>query len=578
MQDMQSSVLEMRCEIHKTPTGSGSKNKGKSKPIFSAKRPDGSCTMGKKGSSKSSRTQLGDQKKKALSIRPQANNIDRKGSSWSLVSAHSTSALSDTSVISDSGIQYSDSHQDYLSVNSLKSGDSMNSLDNNVHYLSDTHGNESVDDCFSGDTLQRGGGTIDEGVAEIASLMKRPHASENTSAAHAAEERTFSNERSIESEASNADHAFHRLPSGWLMRKTTDGRPYFINKKKRITTWLDPRTGRPAAATQTPGRAPPPPGAQQSAQDAALPEGWEMGVTDSGTPYFIDHINRQTTWEDPRLTARPIVDAETRRQRLCLQQLKIANSEIRVQIEMIRKKQAQLEQEMLRSASPETIKLAKARAHADAYNLVTLKAQHDTFQRQIESHMVQLHGENSETAMSMPPMSMSSAHPSASSLSALSTHVPALGTDGHTDSIKKEYQLKSNYIRQNLSGASTPVGNSELNPLDGYDGPTHGLPTLDPFVGEPPDQESYPDLEDMSGLLTPTMGGLVSPVPEAAHGSSKRFSDMMGVFDIGANTTAAAPLQSHDIADMLNDMPITPTGLFGSDVSAPDEFFGSWDV
>ncbi len=31
-----------------------------------------------------------------------------------------------------------------------------------------------------------------------------------------------------------------------------------------------------------------------------LPEGWEMGVDFDGKTYFIDHINKTTTWIDPR--------------------------------------------------------------------------------------------------------------------------------------------------------------------------------------------------------------------------------------------------------------------------------------
>lgn len=49
-------------------------------------------------------------------------------------------------------------------------------------------------------------------------------------------------------------------------------------------------------------------GAQQALRDVAaaqelgLPQGWEMRITDDGERFFIDHINRQTTWDDPRKT------------------------------------------------------------------------------------------------------------------------------------------------------------------------------------------------------------------------------------------------------------------------------------
>lgn len=32
-----------------------------------------------------------------------------------------------------------------------------------------------------------------------------------------------------------------------------------------------------------------------------LPEGWEQALTDTGDVYFINHINRTTSWNDPRI-------------------------------------------------------------------------------------------------------------------------------------------------------------------------------------------------------------------------------------------------------------------------------------
>lgn len=167
------------------------------------------------------------------------------------------------------------------------------------------------------------------------------------------------------------------LPPGWLMKTTADGKPYFINKEKRVTTWLDPRTNRPAAATQRPGLAP---AKVQDGSNVPLPEGWEMAIAESGVPYFIDHINRKTTWNDPRALM-----FEAQRESHRLRQLNEANSELRRKIEAIRKQQARLEQEMLRTASPEAIGLAKIKAQADAYAILTLQAQQDTLQRQIEA-------------------------------------------------------------------------------------------------------------------------------------------------------------------------------------------------
>lgn len=32
-----------------------------------------------------------------------------------------------------------------------------------------------------------------------------------------------------------------------------------------------------------------------------LPEGWEQAITPEGEVYFIDHVNRTTSWFDPRI-------------------------------------------------------------------------------------------------------------------------------------------------------------------------------------------------------------------------------------------------------------------------------------
>lgn len=32
-----------------------------------------------------------------------------------------------------------------------------------------------------------------------------------------------------------------------------------------------------------------------------MPEGWAMSIDQNGDPYFIDHINKTTTWYDPRI-------------------------------------------------------------------------------------------------------------------------------------------------------------------------------------------------------------------------------------------------------------------------------------
>ena len=74
------------------------------------------------------------------------------------------------------------------------------------------------------------------------------------------------------------------LPNGWEIRQVEEGRVYFVDHNTKTTTWLDPRNY--DAGTLTDG----------------LPNGWEMSQTKSGRLYFIDHRTRTTTWEDPRST------------------------------------------------------------------------------------------------------------------------------------------------------------------------------------------------------------------------------------------------------------------------------------
>lgn len=165
------------------------------------------------------------------------------------------------------------------------------------------------------------------------------------------------------------------------MRHTKDNRPYFINVNTRITTWLDPRTNRPAAAL----------GTQNKSGDAAarkcmmqadasagtnaitlpLPEGWERALTDSGTPYFIDHKNHRTTWDDPRTVLfnkkAPVAGHKHRAQ---MRQLKKQNTKIQSRIQTIVAEQKRLEQEVLLTASPETVTLAKMKAMAEAQQVL----------------------------------------------------------------------------------------------------------------------------------------------------------------------------------------------------------------
>ncbi|XP_066941802.1 E3 ubiquitin-protein ligase Nedd-4 isoform X11 [Macrobrachium rosenbergii] len=87
------------------------------------------------------------------------------------------------------------------------------------------------------------------------------------------------------------------LPRGWTSQVAPNGRVFFIDHINKQTTWIDPRSGMPSS-----------PPNQRHANNwrhedelGPLPEGWEQRVHSDGRIFFIDHKNRTTTWEDPRL-------------------------------------------------------------------------------------------------------------------------------------------------------------------------------------------------------------------------------------------------------------------------------------
>lgn len=175
-----------------------------------------------------------------------------------------------------------------------------------------------------------------------------------------------------EAELAGSGMLVEPLPLGWSIRHTTDGKPYFVDEVNRTTTWLDPRTNRPAIwGTQQASQANVAKYAKfASADKLPLPEGWEMGVTDGNTPYYINHNDHITTWVDPRSVLFQQRSLEGQQQRMKIKELKRANEELQVQIRRISEQQRQLEQEVLHSASPETLALAKMTAMADAQRIL----------------------------------------------------------------------------------------------------------------------------------------------------------------------------------------------------------------
>ncbi|XP_047247944.1 transcriptional coactivator YAP1 isoform X2 [Girardinichthys multiradiatus] len=95
------------------------------------------------------------------------------------------------------------------------------------------------------------------------------------------------------------------LPAGWEMAKTSSGQRYFLNHIDKTTTWQDPRKSllqmnQPAPPSSVPVQ-------QQTLMNPAngpLPDGWEQAITPEGEIYYINHKNKTTSWLDPRLEPR----------------------------------------------------------------------------------------------------------------------------------------------------------------------------------------------------------------------------------------------------------------------------------
>ncbi|KAI2803976.1 WW domain containing E3 ubiquitin protein ligase 1 [Blomia tropicalis] len=82
----------------------------------------------------------------------------------------------------------------------------------------------------------------------------------------------------------NTEDGESPLPEGWERRVDPSGRPYFVNHKNKTTQWEDPRTQ----------------GKETPLSDLPMPAGWEIKHTPEGTVYFVDHNTKTTTFQDPR--------------------------------------------------------------------------------------------------------------------------------------------------------------------------------------------------------------------------------------------------------------------------------------
>ena len=86
------------------------------------------------------------------------------------------------------------------------------------------------------------------------------------------------------------------LPSGYQQQiDPATGKAFYVNLMTGETSWQPPPGAAAAAAPQL--GAPPP-------SSGGLPPGWEERVDPaSGRKFYIDHINKATSWEFPTAAA-----------------------------------------------------------------------------------------------------------------------------------------------------------------------------------------------------------------------------------------------------------------------------------
>ncbi|XP_013139382.1 PREDICTED: uncharacterized protein LOC106103999 [Papilio polytes] len=86
------------------------------------------------------------------------------------------------------------------------------------------------------------------------------------------------------------------LKEGWTVHTGRDGRLYYCNHITRTASWLPPAESWPSGASAACGaRAE----AEEPAEGEDLPYGWEQALDSRGKPYYINHVNKTTTYVAP---------------------------------------------------------------------------------------------------------------------------------------------------------------------------------------------------------------------------------------------------------------------------------------
>ncbi|KAK3609118.1 hypothetical protein CHS0354_007796 [Potamilus streckersoni] len=123
------------------------------------------------------------------------------------------------------------------------------------------------------------------------------------------EERPMQRSKSVASTSSQPELPSDEepLPPGWGLGKAPNGRTFYIDHNNKITQWEDPRKPRSTSVRRS-GASETPEGIWRSSSNedllknlGPLPPGWEERTHTDGRVFYINHQDRTTQWEDPRL-------------------------------------------------------------------------------------------------------------------------------------------------------------------------------------------------------------------------------------------------------------------------------------
>ncbi|KAL3866138.1 hypothetical protein ACJMK2_043467 [Sinanodonta woodiana] len=132
---------------------------------------------------------------------------------------------------------------------------------------------------------------------------------EDSSLTSQREERPMQRSKSLASAPSQPElpNDEEPLPPGWGLGKAPNGRTFYIDHNNKITQWEDPRKPRSTSVRRS-GASETPEGIWRSSSNedllknlGPLPPGWEERTHTDGRVFYINHQERATQWEDPRL-------------------------------------------------------------------------------------------------------------------------------------------------------------------------------------------------------------------------------------------------------------------------------------